>query len=99
MYNDGNLCVIKTIIKCLVHSKISCRMAQLFNFFVLFHSVFGVASLLYRLPPAYISSPVSATYKTSKWITSSFKITSKNSPSNEVTLLYKNYYRGNLDKD
>lgn len=89
MYNDGNLCVIKTIIKCLVHSKISCRMAQLFNFFVLFHSVFGVASLLYRLPPAYISSPVSATYKTSKWITSSVKMTSKNSPSNEVTLLYQ----------
>lgn len=89
MYNDGNLCVIKTIIKCLVHSKISCRMAQLFNFFVLFHSVLGVASLLYRLPPAYISSPVSATYKTSKWITSSVKMTSKNSPSNEVTLLYQ----------
>lgn len=58
-------------------------------FFVLFHSVFGVASFLYRLPPAYISSPVSATYKTSKWITSSVKMTSKNSPSNEVTLLYQ----------
>lgn len=26
-------------------------------------------------------------------------MTSKNSPSNEVTLLYKNSYRGNLDKD
>lgn len=63
--------------------------AVLIIFFVLFHSVFGVASLLYRLQPAYISSPVSATYKTSKWITSSVKMTSKNSPSNEVTLLYQ----------
>lgn len=49
----------------------------------------GVASLLYRLPLAYISSPVSATYTTSKWITSSVKMTSKNSPSNGVTLLYQ----------
>lgn len=63
--------------------------AVLIIFFVLFHSVFGVASLLYRLQPAYISSPVSASYKTSKWITSSVKMTSKNSPSNEVTLLYQ----------
>lgn len=55
----------------------------------LIHSVFGVASLLYRLPLAYISSPVSATYKTSKWITSSVKMTSKNSPGNGVTLLYQ----------
>lgn len=83
------MCYQNTIIKCLVHSKISCRMAQLFNFFVLFHSVFGVANLLYRLPPAYISSPVSATYKISKWITFSVKMTSKSSLSNEVTLLYQ----------
>lgn len=55
----------------------------------LINSVFRVASLLYRLPLAYISSPVSATYKTSKWITSSVKMTSKNSPSNGVTLLYQ----------
>lgn len=89
MYNDGNLCVIKTIIKCLVHSKSPAKWRSCLIFFVLFHSVFGVASLLYRLPPAYISSPVSATYKTSKWITSSVKMTSKNSPSNEVTLLYQ----------
>lgn len=83
------MCYQNTIIKCLVHSKISCRMAQFFNFFVLFHSVFGVANLLYRLPPAYISSPVSATYKISKWITFSVKMTSKSSLSNEVTLLYQ----------
>lgn len=75
--------------KCLIHSKSSCRMAQLFHFIVLFHSVFGVTSLLYRLPPAYLSSPVSAAYKTSEWITSAVKMTSKNSPSNEVTLLYQ----------